>query len=235
MAKASKGQAVKRFKDTVPQPDQSSVEQITVVYFAAGDGEFRIYVPEHISQALPQDLTTQGYVSTVAEPHVKDATQQGVLTAWTKLKERYLGLLRREGAVKVIRYAVRAQHPGQATYGDRFSFEYSHLGPGVALQLDWEVLWRSGDRLFYGRYEGDELHLQDKGPVPVNAYTFEKYRLIEWTEEREAFFQAMKDGLISLIERLIVFCRGDVETQIAQIMSGAASNPLLPAPTKEDA
>lgn len=232
MARDTKGSMVSSYKTSIPQPDQTSVEQITKVYF---QGEFfYIYLPEHIAEAIKSGY--DGLGSNSFGSYIRDRQIAEVKDDFGSICERYLALIQSQGAVKVIRYKFQAKHAGMPVFGSEYTFEHgANLGPGVAMLLDYEVLWRSGTRLFYGHYEDGELRLQDKGPVPNPALSWQKDRLIEWTEEREAFFEGMKKGLIGLIDRLIQFCDGDVAEQIGQIMSGEARMPLLAAPKTEDA
>lgn len=231
MAREAKGSIVSSYKASIPQPDQTEVDQITKVYF---QGEFfYIYLPEHIAEAIKSGYDGLGENSHGA--YIRDRQIAEVKDDFSSICERYLHLIQSQGAVKVIRYKFQAKHAGMPVFGGSYGFDQgANLGPGVALLLDYEVLWRSGNRLFYGRYEDNELRLQDKGPVPNPALSWSRDRLIEWTEEREAFFEAMKKGMIGLIDRLIQFCDGDVAEQIGQIMSGEAKMPLLAAPKTKD-
>lgn len=219
MARESKGQQVKSFKTSVPQPDQSTVSEIKKVFFKADDQKFFIYLPAHIAVLVKSGIEGLGENSLGA--YVAAETMQDVLDAWDAACGRYAGLLRSEGAVKVIRYRFQASGAGRDFFTDPYRFDHgANLGPGVAMLLDYEVLWRSGNRLYYGHYEGADLHLQDKGPVPSPHASWDRNRLMEWTEEREQFFAGMKAGLSGLIAQIIDFIDGDLEANIAALVSG---------------
>lgn len=220
MARESKGQQVKAFKTTVPQPNQSTVSEVKKVYFKADDQKFFIYLPEHIGVLVKSGV--EGLDENQFGAYVAAEAMQDVLDAWKAVCERYASLLRTEGAVKVIRYRFLNQGAGGDMFTDPFRFDNgANLGPGIAMLLDYEVLWRSGNRLYYGHYEGDELRLQDKGPVPDPVgRSWEKNRLIEWSEDREQFFDGMRAGLKGLINQIVEFIGGDLEANIAALASG---------------
>lgn len=217
MARDSKGQQVKSFKDRIPQPDQSYADEVTKVYFKVADGRFVIYLPDHIARVVHgcEGLELGGGMK--GDARVQSVTIDEVLECWEAVKDSYLRTIRLEGAVKVIRYDVRYND------GDRFArFNAPHKIDGVpapAVALSYEVLWRSEGRLYRGHYSGDNLVLDFEGMAMPSAQ-FDSKRVIEWTEEREAFFKAVQEGLLRLITQLVDFMGDNVEANIAALAAG---------------
>lgn len=217
MARENKGQQVKSFKDRIPQPDQSFADEVTKVYFKVTDGRFVIYLPEHISRVVHgcEGLELGGGLK--GDARVQSTTIDDVLECWEGIKTSYMRTIRLEGAVKVIRYDVRYND------GDRFArFNAPHKiddAPTPAVALSYEVLWRSEGRLFRGHYSGEDLILDFEGMAMPSAQ-FDSKRVIEWTEEREAFFKAVQGGLLRLIAQLVDFMGENIETNIAALASG---------------
>lgn len=235
MARISKGQQVKTFKDMIPQPNQSLAPDVTKVYFDVSEGRFRIYVPEHIAVAM-RDFTGLRSASHGLPAFISDATLADVMDDWANLKDKYAHLLRREGAVKVIVYTVNAKGPMVSEWSpgklSRFKFPMGNtLGPGHALLINYEVLYRSGDRLYRGHYDGDNLRLQDKGPVPNSRLSYEHTTMIEWSEEREQFFAGLVQGMHNLILQVTEFLGDGVENNIAALIAGDRQLLLSASPT----
>jgi hypothetical protein len=218
LARESKGQQVKSFKDRIPQPDQSYADEVTKVYFKVADGKFVVYLPDHIARVVTgiEGLEKGGGIYGV--PRVQASTIDEAVQAWENAKDAYMRTIRMEGAVKVIRFTFFYNDGDRfRSYNDPTRLE-NRGHAGLGLMINHEIMWRSENRLYRGHYSGADLILDFEGHALPNLG--EAYKVIEWTEEREAFFKAMETGVQRLVEQMKEFLGADVEANIAALAAG---------------
>ncbi len=210
----TKGKQVRAFKASVPQPDLSHKSEIIKVYFQSRTGRFSIYGPDHVLGVVHSIKDSYGMGKASFSPTTIEAARiDDVVEAFGAAMGRYVIVLRQEIKKKVILFKFECNQVGDQRYNN-ISFAGS-----PCLHVDFEVLWEAGGRL-YRQDEPDDLltsHHKDG-------------HVIDWTPEREAFFEKMRSGLIHLIARLIEFndsLKTNPEAAIAALTNGAM---LLPPP-----
>lgn len=244
----SKGQQVKTFKHYVPGPDLKGVETIGKVYFRADDGLFYIYVPEHITSYMPTvdhytgKSSYNGRAGYVTSPVMDEAmrTYQGVLDEYKRRRQD-------EARVKMIRVEFAANHPGRSQYTQEKLEGISFCGR-PAIFLKHEVVWKVNDGLYHisdremarAEKEGTIPHMTWVCAVPGKEHyqqRTQKTFIMDWTEEREAFFVKMHGDMKWLIEACMAMLFGDTQANVDKLIAGGGflslgSNaaPALPAP-----
>lgn len=228
MKRESKGQQVKTFQSFQPQPDLSKVKTIIKVYFKAADGGFYIYGPDHMLPVVEGQCKDKPF--RIMQGSIQAATLASVIEGYEWAEFWYFEILKSENKKKVIvfnfaanrrysegPYCTKSRGPLDTHVRDDIHF----IGSPV-LHLDYEILWKAGNR-YYKQHEADDPLV---GASPDGT-------IIDWTPEREAFFEKMRAGLVYLIDRLIDF-EGDLgvnaDLAIASLQSGQA---LLPPPDTE--
>ncbi|GAM00744.1 hypothetical protein [Sphingomonas parapaucimobilis] len=247
----SKGQQVKSFKHYVPGPDLIGIETIGKVYFKADDGLFYIYVPEHVTSYMP---TIEGYLEGryngragyVSAPKMDDTIRgyEGVLAAYKRRREN-------EARVKMIRVEFAANHPERGTYTQGRLEGISFTGR-PAIFLRHEVVWRVNDGLYHIS-DREMARAEKEGAIPNMHWVAampgtEHYRqstqktfVMDWTEEREAFFVKMHGDMEWLIEACMAMLFGDTQANVDKLIAGGGfialgspQAPALPAPNSGD-
>lgn len=227
MKRESKGQQVKTFQAWVPQPDLSKVKAIIKVHFRADAGTFYIYGPDHILPVV-EGQQNKGQPYRINKTSIEASTLAGVLEGYEWAELRYFEILKSEKKQKVIvvnfqcnrsysdgPHCTKANGPLDTHVRDDIHFVKS-----PALHLSYEILWKAGEQ-YYRQHEADDPlhHAHPEGTI------------IEWTAEREAFFEKMRSGLVHLIDRMIDFERdlaSNADLAITAMQNGQA---LLPPPT----
>ncbi len=226
MKKESRGQQVKTFQVHYPQPDLTYVKVTEKVYFKADEGTFAIYPPPHILGLVAGDCfgdrSEHGTRWWRSDRIVSDRLDP-ILALHRDLLLRYVSIVREERKTKVIVFKFECNFSGGSLH--HVPRNDMHFAASPAIALDYAVRWRSGGHLYKFDEDDPELGLRRSGFDGVE---------IEWTAEREEFFEAMKAGLVNVIDRMIDFEKAlkvDAGKAIAQMKSRA----LLPAPKKESA
>ncbi len=223
--KESKGQQVKTFQAHIPQPDLTYEKVVEKVYFQASDGMFSIYLQPHILGLVSSnafgDRSEHGR-NWWREDRITASQLDPLIAIHRDVLARYVSIVREEKKTKVIVYKFQCNLRGGSL--DHVPRDDIHFSISPALALTYGIRWKSGEYL-YVYVDEDE---PERGLRRSRMDGIE----IEWTAEREAFFEAMQSGLISVIDRLIDFetaLKVDAGKAIAQ-MKGQA---LLPAPKVE--
>lgn len=221
----SRGQQVKTFQAHIPQPDLTYEKVIEKVYFQAASGLFSIYLQPHILGLVDGnafgDRSEHGR-NWWRSDRIVSSQLQPLLDLHRDVLARYTSIVREQTKTKVIVFKFECNLAGSFKHVPRNDM---HFATSPAIALNYAVRWRSGGNLYTFDEEDPELGLQQSHFDGVE---------IEWTAERETFFEAMKIGLINAIDRLIDFEKAlkvNAGKAIAQ-MSGRA---LLPAPADPDA
>jgi len=221
MKKESKGQQVKTFQAHIPQPDLTYQKVVEKVYFQASDGMFSIYLQPHILGLVSAADLGDRYMhggQWWRSDRITDSQIDSLLAIHRDVLARYTSIVREQTKTKVIVFNFKCNVSSM----HHVPRDDMHFAPRPALALSYAVRFKSNGVLYKCVDEGDPT----SGLRRSHAEGVE----IEWTPEREAFFEAMEQGLISAIDRLLDFekaLKEDAGKAIAQ-MSG---RPLLPAPT----
>lgn len=219
--KKSRGQQVKTFQAHIPQPDLTYEKIVEKVYFQATEGMFSIYPQPHILGLVSGDAFGERYEhgrhwwrsDRITSDRLDDllAIHRDVLT-------RYVSIVTEQTKSKVIVFNFKCNLSASIHFIPRQDISFS---PSPAMALTYAVRFKSGGHLYRYVDEDDPASgLRRSGADGIE---------VEWTAEREAFFEAMRSGLIGAIERLQNFekmLKKDVNTAISQMMG----RPLLPAP-----
>lgn len=229
--KESRGQKVKTFKHWIPQPDLSREETQVAVYFKADEGTFYIYHGAHVFEACQDEAGNMYHFDKV---HMRPTSISGkvmdqVVKAFEAVCNKYEKLLREQGKIRVIRFSFARNRRYVEDSPFKPASDISFCG-SPALHFDYELLWRVGDKLY--RQDAPDFPLQFAGSVARDRGLHgEDETCVDWTPEREAFFEQMRNGLITLINRIEDFqsdLAGNIDLAIA---SGGMF--LLAAPVKE--
>lgn len=248
MKKETKGKQVKRFTAHVP-PDQlgEPKEKLVVpIFFRAADSTFAAYVPDHIAHGVADHPEApkswrrrdQAIVSLLA-----DDIEPG-FEALIKLYEQ---IQRNAAKRKVIQVHVKANYRGgkySAVGKSGVRLSELSFAPSPALSIWHRILWQVGNGLYSAHEDksgaGRLTHLSyicaapkpeapvQPGHIPPERETF----VIDWTPEREAFFDNMREGLLTLIERIAFMLGGDTSGNVDRLIAGGGLI-ALPAPSSE--
>jgi hypothetical protein len=233
--KSSKGQRVKTFKSYIPQSDLTKKETQVAVYFKADNGHFYIFDGAHMFQPSA-DAARKSYDSRelgIHEDMITSKTLERIVRGFDDICHIYDNMMRDAAKKKVIRFSFKANAPwyreGEAALSD------INFCGSPALHLTYEVLYQVGDNLYTKSDvfddEKEDAKLQYRGKATEARFRDGEAVTIDWTEEREAFFENMRGSLIELIHRVNDFNKN----LLVNVDNAIAANSLLmlPAPKKE--
>jgi hypothetical protein len=217
----SRGQQVKTFGHYVPQPDQSTEKETIKVYFKADEGRFYIYPPAHILPVAraKAEQSSAAHGVNFRDDFINSPLMDKVVHAFETMCSIYQNILKEEGKIRVIRFAV--QRNLRADLNHHAKSEISFCG-SPALYFNYELLWLSGGELF--RQDDPELPLQH-----VRSHHDGDAKVIPWTQEREDFFASMTVAMITLINRIDDF-KANLESNVDKAIA-TRSSLFLPAPS----
>jgi hypothetical protein len=206
------------------------------VLFDVETGTFSLRLPDEVTTVMKRPRDT---VCTSREMH--DAIRQ-----FDYEIAKYGAIVRAENREKVIVINYKRNWPGRTAggnihpwssgtgdeLGDGNGFSRRNV-PNLGMALSYEILWRlNGKDIF-------ELGFNDDGTPagdPQRRYSADdtEYKVLPWTEEREQFFEAMREGLGNMIERMNVFFANDMIANIDRAIAYGGSALSLPAPPPAD-
>jgi hypothetical protein len=238
MAKESKGTKVKSFTAHIPTGagDRDHEKIVVPIYFRAKDSTFAAYLPEHIAEGAGKHPEHSPRYRDHEKAVVSDKADdiEPAFEAMTKLWRR---IQQNVAKKKVIQVFVQANARGnryQNVAQAGFVFKEISFVQGPALNIWHRVLWQIGDGLYNENDYGD-------GSLPRMSYTAAVSKpdgrpgstresfLLDWTQEREDFFDNMREGLLTLIERIAFMLGGDTGDNVDRMISGGGLL-SLPAP-----
>jgi hypothetical protein len=236
---AKRDPALTKIKDhsyKFPLPGVMSRPAKVQVMFNPETGTFSLRLPDEVTTVMKRP---QGTVCTSREMY--DAIRQ-----FDADIARYSSIIRAENREKVIVINYKRNWPGRASDGTIHSWSTGtsdQLGgghgfdrkniPNLGMALSYEVLWRlNGKDIFELLFSKDGTPAGD----PQRRYSSEdkEYKVIPWTEEREQFFEAMREGLGNMIDRMNVFFANDMIANIDRAIAYGGSALTLPAPPPAD-
>lgn len=227
---------VRDYRFSVPMVGVAARKATAQVLLDTETGIFQIELPKEVVTVLKRENIVTGRELNV------------MLREFDRVLEKYGSIIRAEGREKVIVLNYKKNWPGRDSNGDIFTFSVGmkkELGgsfsfdqtPNLGMALDYEVLWKIGDRGIFEIIFCDDDETPAGDPAWRYAAEPKEMKVIPWCEEREAFFAAMRDGLGSMIERMNRFFSGDfisnVDRAIAHGGNGLAlpsRQPALPSP-----
>lgn len=223
MKRESKGQRVKTFKAWIPNSDLTKVETQVVVYFNASNGEFSIHQGSHMFATAREHMTsrlTRDRELRIHDHMITAYVLETIVQGFADICHAYTNAMREALKKKVIRFTFKRNAPWYQD-GIPAASDISFCGT-PAIHFTYEVLHRIGDALYEKR--DDESNLQYRGSATEARFREGDAITIDWTEEREAFFENMQSSLLALIHRVDDFQKNllvNVDKAIA------ASGPLL--------
>lgn len=232
MKRDSKGQRVRTFKHFVPQPDLSTIETQVAVYFKADTSYFSIYDGAHMRDACKGEVQKSYDLRELAffDDRVSSQLFDRVVEGFKALCTAYTRLLREAKKDRVIRFTFKRNldwAEGRKAANDISFCE------APALHLDYEVLWRVAGKLYEQNEPGDPLQYRGSAADETARRGDGRSAVIEWTDEREAFFRNMRTALEALIQRVEAF-GADLAANVDIAIAGNAPALLAP-PQGEDA
>lgn len=160
-----------------------------------------------------------------SDDHISCSNLNEIVEGFKALCEIYKRLLREQKKERVIRFRFKRNLPGTVDHLPKDDISFCG---NPALHFNYEILWRVNDKL-YRQYEPDDP-LQFAGDVQ-DRHKEGAAHVIEWTQEREAFFESMQRSLVDLILRVEQF-QSNLSSNIDLAIAGH-THPLLAAPDRE--
>lgn len=199
--------------------DKHKSKDLKLDIFIAADNTFyfqRKQIPKVLLDFFPHDLS-------VLHEQVYDDTYKGLCRLVTEFLQRYEDAKLDETKEKVIIYEMKLNGDLTPDLGgdDKKSLRFTdidnkdHLG----LLLEWQLGWRckKGGKITYHRYQYSE---NDEGPdrtgIPTEEVGYEIHGVggrhsstmfMEWTPEREAWFERTEGSLRQLLIGIEAFFR----------------------------
>jgi len=152
---------------------------------------------------------------------------------------KYGSIVRSQNRERVIVVNYKRNWTGRAANGEIHTYSVGsvqELGgafardiPMLGMGLDYEILWKIEGRGIF------EIGFNDDGTPagdPEHRYSADPqgFKIIPWTEEREAFFKAMRDGLGNMIDRMNNFFSADYLANIDRAIANGGSGLALGGP-----
>lgn len=200
----SKGQRIKTFKAWIPNSDLTKTETQVVVYFKADNGLFYIFDGAHMFAPVRESLgkSYDGRRGTaIHDTMLTNNTLNEVVATFEYICDQYLAQMREAQKTKCIRFTFKRNRSWIKGRDDhrQTPSDISFCGT-PAITFSYEVLFRVGDLLYYKN--GENGALQYRGKANEARGRDGDATTIEWTAEREAFFENMQASLITLICRI---------------------------------
>lgn len=230
MARDSKGTRVKSFTAYPPGLDLEGVKTVVPIYFHAGESDFSATLPEHIVEGIGRHPERS---DKLRGNQVRSPMADDIEPLYEQCCKLYKKIQQNAVRKRVIWVHVEANHPS-AGFPERFTFKSISFAQVPALTMQYRVLWQVGDGLYNSNDMGDGRldHLSFINRVPDQtgkAYQTRDTFVIDWTQEREDFFESMKEGLVELIRRIAWLLHDNAGVKIDQLLASGNAG-LLPAP-----
>ncbi len=189
-------------KEWIPDINGNGIETVITVYYDRGRDAFYVNCPAHLLENGPS----------VTKQQIEDGPIE------TKIADGRIYADRAAGAIKKLlsqgyqyRHAIQKKRKViayQVQYNEDMLFER-----GVGLLVDWRIGWelKIGDRVEILSIEPpDEINTY----VCNQTYLFDSHeegiKIIDWTDDREKFFE----GLTEALEGLKIKCRSFLDDEI---------------------
>lgn len=246
----AKGKIVKQW-NTFGVDQQGEHTNVKVpISLTVGDGCFHIPLPDYVCGYFGRsinDNTGHGNDWRGYNDHDKEvaaSTMSAVESLYERVIRLYSERVKNDNRRKVILVnfkATRSHRRTMDTVGgvvvtgsdmDHLIAEMS-FAKGPALELTHSVLWETGGRLYsVSEYADEPPRMTYIAAAPDASHKGKRSSfMLEWTEEREAFFVNAQTGLNTLIAQIAHMLLGDVSTNVDRLIAGGGLL-ALPAPVR---
>jgi hypothetical protein len=254
MADKGKGKIVNQWASFVIDEAGESVAAKLPISLTVGDGLFHIPVAKHICDFLGSSYEAEegrgGRHFDAKEGEVFAPTIDGAKGAHKLVMGEFQARFRNANRTKKLIVEFRGEASNYQEFMDAMRdnnlphmVTSSHMRHGKApnLELSYQILWQMGDRLY--RVYADR---SDGGPpqmtymmavpgTPKPGWGKQTTFVLDWTEEREAFFAQMVAAMNTLVLRITLMLCGDTTANIDRMIASGGGLMALPAPEKADA
>lgn len=230
-AKDTKGTRMGQITDEVMQEDLSMEKAVLVIYFK--DDQFNIHLPEHMHGVLV-GWSEAGFNSHVTSKGVLRApTMPGIKNAWKLAEARYRHVIQHAEKKKVI--VLNLQYNARGLDGGGHFNKHKLQSIGCpALYIDYQLAWEVNGKLYHYFGKGSDQQDSRQTLQRLDAGIYDA-AIIEWSAEREQFFEGMRGALNGLIKRLhelrTAIDTGDIGGALLQF---AQSGPALTGPKEAE-
>lgn len=222
MKRDSKGQRVKTFKAFIPDADLKKTETQVVVYFKADNGEFSIYDGAHMFAAARERVQKKtGRELSVFDNRITAYSLNVIVQGFADLSTAYEHEMRETLKKKVIRFTFKCNTKWDGEHQAKNDISFCGT---PAVHIDYEILYQIGDQLYERVGDEDHSTLHYRGSAKEARFRDGEAVTVDWTEEREAFFENMRASLVSLIHRVDAF-QQNLLVNVDRAIAGEA--PLL--------
>lgn len=204
-------------------PDGSKSEWMARVRYERSGDRFFVDVPPYLDPQIGLGhLRTKDEDSDSKPPkhgRIYGSSPQGAVSAVKRAVDEYEKSTHTKR--KVLVYQLGYKKDGCEGVGFHFS---DQQGEGTALQVDWDVCWE--------HTVGTEKQLShDSKSANGGRFSIDDWKIMEWTPQRQKFFEMFELALDQLIHRIDSFL-GDEKRLLEMIDAGRV--PLLTGPAKKD-
>jgi hypothetical protein len=218
MKRDSKGKIVKTFKAYIPRSDLTTVETQVSVYFKADTGMFTIYDGPHMYPAVQGRINLKANDVRIGDTYITSQRLNAITQAFDDICVKYTNEMRELQKRKVIRFTFKRNTPWDKE-SDRPAADDIHFCGTPAIHFTYEVLYRVGDTLY--EKPDDDINLQYRGSATEGRFRDGDAITVDWTEEREKFFNNMQASLLTLIHRVDDFQK-NLLTNVDRAIAGGA-------------
>jgi hypothetical protein len=199
MKREGKGQRVKTFKAWIPQQDLTKIETQVGVYFKPDSGRFYIYDGAHMFAAAAERAkkSYEGRDVHIRDTMITDNTLDGLLNGFKAICFAYEEEMKNAAKKKVIRFTFKANTEWDGSRQPKSDISFCGA---PAIHLMYEVLYQVGDQVYF--QDAEDGRLQYRGKADEARHSHSDAVTIDWTPEREAFFENMRQSLVTLINRV---------------------------------
>jgi hypothetical protein len=250
MAEKGKGKVVNQWVTSEMDPTGESRAAKLPISLTIKDGLFHIPVAQHVVDFLGASPKWPSYVNENDnfwrhhDGEVVAATIDGVKGKHDLVMKHFQATVRNQNRRKVIIVEFdgdssdREYYPRMNARGLAHMVQASHMRHGRApsLSLNYSILWEMEGRLYrvYERHGSDDppqmtyMRAAPDRTKPSSGRT--TTFMLDWTEEREAFFRQMEEAMNKLIERIAIMLGGDLQETVDKMIAGGGGLLSLPAP-----
>lgn len=202
--------------------------KVVAVYLNTDSGIFTMRLPEEVVGILGGT----GIVS--------DRDMNTCIREFDRLIDKYENTIRTQSAkpVIVIWWVYNKPKPKDAPFNTAVTYQIggsfsSDRAPDLAMGLEYEVLYQIGNGLYELAVDERNGDVYGK-PHHRMSLPAKGRKVMDWTQEREAFIANMVKSMQGLIERVNHFFAADFIANIDLAIESGASALALPAPPKGD-
>lgn len=173
-------------------PDGSREDWTARVRYERGGDRFYVDVPLHLDANLTLKNIHPGNAEQFIPKHgrIYGQTPQAALAAVNRAIDDYIKSLHTKR--KVILYQFGYKKDGCEGVGFHFSDDH---GSGTILQVDWDVCWEH-------TMAKTKRYSRGSSPEGSSQHSADEWKVLDWTPERQKFFQDFQLAIDQLIKRV---------------------------------